>query len=308
MPLRVLLLINPAASRAQDRVEELTAWFAARSDVRTIVTREENDACDAIAAHGASVDRIVICGGDGTISSCLPHLVAAGTPFAVIPGGTANDFARTISLPADLIQAAEVALNGAPRRIDVGRVNGRYFINVASVGVATRVTDAQTKTLKKMWRALSYVVSLRQAVRGMKPFTATIEIDGSQSWRGRVYQISVGNGRFHGGGMTVSETAALDDDTLHLYFILPGTLWQLLWGLLNLRLGRPTAAEVLGLREGRRIAIETRREMPINADGEIVTHTPAVFTVDPDALTVLTPPDLPANQRGLSRPHPGAAI
>ncbi len=300
--MRVLLLINPGASRAQGRIDEIKAFFEQRAETHAIVTNSEDEVNPALREFGPDADRIVLCGGDGTLSHSLPELIALKKPFAVLPVGTANDFARTISVPLDLAEASSIALDGTPRQIDVGLVNGHHFINVASVGVASRVTAAQTPQLKKLWRALSYVVSLREAVRGMKPFTAKIEIDGAQTWSGKVYQVSVGNGRFHGGGMTVSETAALDDNMLHLYFILAGSFWQIVWGLLNLRLGRPTAADVLGLREGRTITVTTRRNMPINADGEIVTETPATFTVLPDALVVMTPSELPQNQKGLARP------
>ena len=83
------------------------------------------------------MDRIVIGGGDGTISSALPELLALGKPLAVLPLGTANDFAATIGLPADPLEAADVALHGRPHAIDVGLANDRPFLNVASVGVAT---------------------------------------------------------------------------------------------------------------------------------------------------------------------------
>ena len=69
------------------------------------------------------MDLIVIGGGDGTISKAMPQLLKLKRPFAVLPLGTANDFARTIGLPPDPLQAAEVALNGREHRIDVGLVN-----------------------------------------------------------------------------------------------------------------------------------------------------------------------------------------
>jgi diacylglycerol kinase (ATP) len=118
----------------------------------------------------------VIGGGDGTISKTLPQLLKLGKPFAVLPLGTANDFARTIELPMEM-QAAEVALTGRKHRIDVGLANGHPYLNVASVGVASRVAAHQSKDLKRKWRVLAYAIALMRSVRDLKPFFVQLDLD-----------------------------------------------------------------------------------------------------------------------------------
>ena len=127
-----------------------------------------------------NADRIVIGGGDGTISSALSELLRLDKPLAVLPLGTANDFARTLGVPADAMAAAEVALSGREHRIDVGSVNGRPFINVASVGLAAKVTEGNPRRLKRRWRVLSYLISLWRAVWAARPFYLEIELDGAR--------------------------------------------------------------------------------------------------------------------------------
>src|SRR5690606_41482749 len=134
--LRVLVLVNPNASRAQDVLAALPDWFAARAASTHIATDSEESLRQALDKHGPTADRIVIGGGEGTISRALPHILALGKPLAVLPLGTANDLANTLGVPADVLAAAQVALEGRPHKIDVGLVNGEPFVNVASIGVA----------------------------------------------------------------------------------------------------------------------------------------------------------------------------
>jgi YegS/Rv2252/BmrU family lipid kinase len=253
---------------------------------------------ETLRAQGPEADRIVIGGGDGTISRALPILLELGKPLAVLPLGTANDFARTLGLPPDQLAAACVALNGRPHTIDVGLVNGRPFLNVASVGVATKVAKEQSRELKRRFRTFAYAIGLFRALRDSRPFLATMLIDDKPAWSGPVYQVSVGNGRFHGGGLTVAEHAAIDDGKLDLYLVHPGPFWQLVACITHLKFGFSEPA-LLHRAGARRVALQTSPPKAINADGELGTETPAEFAILPQALTVIVPQALPPDHAGL---------
>ena len=282
---RVLLLLNRRASRAKDAAPQIQAWFAEQA-LLTVIDVNDEDAERSLERLGADADLIVIGGGDGTISKALPFLLERKKPFAVLPLGTANDFARTIGLPADPLEATEVALNGASRAIDVGTVNGHPYLNVASVGAAAKVAEAQSKEKKARWRVLAYALALFEVWRNLRPLFVEIGIDGEAAWSGSVYQIGIGNGRYHGGGLLIAPDAAIDDGMLDLYLVQPGRFSQLLASLLHLKFSfaRP---KVLKRRRGNRVTLSTMRPHPVNADGELVTETPAKFTVLPAALTVM---------------------
>ena len=209
-------------------------------------------------------------------------------PLAVLPLGTANDFARTLGVPADAIEAAETALSGREHGIDIGSVNGRPFINVASVGLAAKVTEAQSTALKRRWHVLSYLISLWRAVWEARPFYSEVELDGAPAWSGPVYQLSVGNGRFHGGGLTVADRAAIDDGKFDLYLVRPGAVWQLLACVTHLRFGF-AKPDLLERGTARRVTLRTATPKSINVDGELDGTTPATFELLPDALTVIVP-------------------
>jgi diacylglycerol kinase family enzyme len=135
----LLVVINPNASRAEEALAALTEWFAANTDAVVVIAHKKRDLKESLKAHGPAADRIVIGGGDGTLSKALPSLLKLNKPLAVLPLGTANDFARTIGLPADPLQAAEITLDGREHAVDVGFANGKPYLNVASVGVAAEV-------------------------------------------------------------------------------------------------------------------------------------------------------------------------
>ena len=139
--LRVLVVVNPNASRAEAVLPALSAWFTENCHAVFVVTKSKTERRRELETHGKDVDLIVLGGGDGTISKDLPQLLVLKRPFAVLPLGTANDFARTLGIPLDPLDAAKVALNGRSHRIDVGLVNNLPYLNVASVGIASKVGE-----------------------------------------------------------------------------------------------------------------------------------------------------------------------
>ncbi len=296
--MRILLVINPQASRAKAALADLRTWFAERAELTFVEATNLDGLTQALRAHGPTMDRIVIGGGDGTISGALPELLALGKPLAVLPLGTANDFARTLGLPEDAAAAATVAMEGREHRIDLGRVNGRPFLNVASVGIAAKALKTQSKALKRRWRVLSYPISLLRAVREAQPFHIEVDLDGTHCWSGAVYQASVGNGRFHGGGLTVAEHAAIDDGKFDLYFVRPGAAWQLAASLTHLKFGL-AKPDVLKKRTAKHVVLRTTEPRSLNVDGDLVGKTPATFEMLPAALIVLVPRDLDASHRGV---------
>ena len=98
------------------------------------------------------------------------------------------------------------------------------------------MAKVQSKELKSKWRVFAYAISLMQVVRSLQPFLSDSTLT-EPAWSGSVYQVSVGNGRFHGGGLTVAEEAAIDDGKLNLYLVYPGRFWQLVASLMHLKFG-----------------------------------------------------------------------
>ncbi len=287
--MRLLVLINPKASRAQAALPSLQQWFEAQPDARLIVAQSHHDLRQSLREFGPSADRIIVGGGDGTLSSALRELLMLDKPLGILPLGTANDLARTLSLPDHPLAAAEVALQGREHRIDIGVVNERPFLNVASVGIASNVSRAQNAERKRTWAKLSYVIAFREVIRKARPFYVWITLDNKTHWKGMAHQVSVGNGRFHGGGLIVAEHAAIDDGELNVYVVRPGTLLQLVACLATLKLGFGRGLDALMQTPAREVRIRTSHPKPVDVDGDIKAETPSSVTILRHALRVIIP-------------------
>lgn len=246
------------------------------------------DIGDAIRRDCRTVDLVILGGGDGTMNAAVEALVECGLPLGILPTGTGNDLARTLDIPTDLEEAAAVIGAGRRHAIDLGWVNGKHFFNAASIGLSAEVTRHHTKERKRRYWIFAYVLSLRDAWRNTRPFRARLICDGRRM-RLRAIQVTVGNGRHYGGGMTVSDNAAIDDGWLDVYCLRAGSFWSLLMLFPALRLGRLRCGESVHVTRGREVEVHTRRRLPVNTDGELTAHTPAEFRVVRGALTVFVP-------------------
>ena len=286
---QALLLVNRAARQGESSLEAGLDFLRSRGFELVVSYPDTPEAiAEAIGACDARVDLVIVGGGDGTIHLALPAVVASGKPLGILPLGTANDLARTLGIPPDPVQACAVIAAGRVQRIDLGLVNGRYFLNVANIGLGVRVNRQLSGETKGRWGVLAYGRGILAALRENRSFRVEIVCEGRRS-RHRSIQIAVGNGRHYGEGMTIAADAAIDDHLLHLYSVEPQSLWRLLRLAPSFMWGEYPRRSGVRLMSGRRIDIRTRRPLPIYADGEPATHTPAEFKVVANALPVFVP-------------------
>ena len=242
----------------------------------------------AAAPPGRGFDRVVIGGGDGTLNAAIPGLLKAGLPFGIMPLGTANDLARSLGIPFELDAAAQVI---AERRAASGRSRRGQRPSVFQRRQHRLQRRARVRAEGRGEAALGqagYGVAALGLLRRARPFTVTLIHDGLTE-QVRTIQVSVGNGRHYGGGMTVAEDARPDDGVLDVYSLEVGTgggWWRCCPGC-----GAAPRAAVGDVRAFRTTALElrTRRPRPVNTDGELTTHTPASFRLRPAALRVFAP-------------------
>lgn len=243
-----------------------------------------------IVKEGARADMVVIGGGDGTLNAAAAGLAELKLPFGILPLGTANDLARTLGIPPDLESALDIIAGGRIRSIDIGIVNDVMYFNVASVGLSAELAEKLTAETKRRFGRLGYAIAAFRVLAGARPFRADIISDGERV-RSLTLQIAVGNGRYYGGGNVIEKDADIDDESLRLYSLEFVKAWRMVMMLHSFRSGEHGALDEVRTLRANRFEVRTRRTRPVNADGELVTQTPAVFTVSPKAVDVFVPPE-----------------
>jgi diacylglycerol kinase (ATP) len=286
---RSLLLINPQARRGaaaqtavRQRLESLGLELVeeAIEDPQTLP--------DLIRRYGDQVDRVIIGSGDGTVNAAIQGLLDTGLPLGVIPLGTANNLARTLGIPAAPLEACEVIAAGRVKAIDLGWVNGNYFLNVAGMGLSTKINQSVEKQFKRQWGVIAYMVTAFKLMLKERRFRAEIRCNG-ESVRVKTYQITVCNGRFYGSGLTVAADADIDDHRLDLCSLEVDHWWQALGLIPSVFRGEYATEQGMRLIQGQELEIFTRKRRSIDTDGEVTTQTPATFRVIPGAIGVYVP-------------------
>jgi diacylglycerol kinase (ATP) len=286
---KALLIANPKSRNGQMSLDRVVEYLKVKGfDIVRTTLNGADDISASIIANRRQVQMVLVAGGDGTMRAAASGLVETGLPLGILPTGTANDLARTLDIPPDLQSAARIISDGNLKSIDVGLVNSHHFFNVASIGLSAAVTKSLTPETKRRFGRFGYGVAALKALMTSGSFNAEITNKGEKTIV-RTLQIAVGNGRFYGGGNAVERDAAIDDGHLDLYSLEFENVWKLALMLRSFRAGQHGLWEEVRTAKCVNFEIRTSRPRSINLDGEIVTKTPAVFSVVPNAVKVFVP-------------------
>ncbi|WP_186396224.1 lipid kinase YegS [Stappia sp. TSB10GB4] len=295
---RLLLILNGKSAQREDVRGAVERVRGEGCEIRVRVTYDGDDAAqfarEAVRLAGDARPQVIVAGGgDGTVNQVVAAALeadpATDCAFGVLPLGTANDFATGLGLPVDDAAAAlALCAAAAPRRIDVGRINGRVFVNVASGGSVTRITRETDPRAKRLLGGAAYLIAGASRIGELAPTRAAFAADGF-SWEGDFIAMAIGNGRLAGGGVPLCAEARVDDGRLDLtLFPQPDAdnLMTLLSGLL-----REPGSQFDGYaRKARftRLTIEAEEDLALNLDGEPMSARRLDVQVDPAALSFIT--------------------
>ncbi len=273
------LVLNGKSAGDEAVREAVSALRAGGQPLSVRVTWEAGDADryvrEAITANAAV---IIAGGGDGTLSEVAQALAHAGDDaqalpaLALLPLGTANDFASAAGIPVEPLPALRLAADGDAVPIDLLRVDGdgqvRWCANLASGGFGTEVTVDTHDGLKKVLGGMAYVLTGISRLGRIEPVRARVHGEGFD-WQGGFIALGIGNGRQAGGGQVLCPDALLDDGLLELTLVpeLAGELMPTLGTLFSE--GRRAALEQVAERARlQELWIEAEQPMTLNLDGE----------------------------------------
>lgn len=240
----------------------------------------------AVEAVHAGVETVAVCAGDGTIQEAANALAGTSAKLAVLPGGRCNDLALALGLPHDPRAIAHIIANGKARQISLGRVNGRYFCTVATLGFDSAVS-AFVHTMKMPLKGtLAYVYGVLRALPGFR--SPRVELCGDfGTLQTSVFLCAVGNTPFYGGGIKIVPSADVSDDQFDVCVVPGVSRLRVLWLLPQAIHGHHTSAPEVKMLRTRGLEINSEEKLEIWADGELLAHTPAKLEVVPQALGVV---------------------
>ena len=304
---RTLVIVNPrsrngATGRRWDAVERKLLEALGPCEVER--TRAPRHA-QRLAREGvrAGIERVVVAGGDGTVSEVVSGLLAADlgsyAQIGLLPLGTGGDLARTLHIPADLDAALACIAHGRTRSIDAGRAtysDGQglrttsHFLNVASFGISGLITQLVNAGSKALGGTAAFLAGTVRGIARYRGETVTLRLDGQVIHEGRLVLAAAANGNYFGGGMHIAPEARPDDGKFDVVVIGDMTKWQLLSHLPSIYRGRHLDHPGVGFQRGAVLEADADPgRVWIELDGEPVGCLPARFEVVPGAVSVLGP-------------------
>ncbi len=231
---KLVFIVNPCAGqkKAKRLLSELIEILnRAAYSVLVHITAAPGDGEQAVLRYAPEVDRIICCGGDGTFNEVVSGLLKSGVdiPLGYIPAGSTNDFAASLKLSGNLLQAARDAVTGVPVKLDVGCFNGRYFSYVASFGIFTQVSYSTPQSMKNLLGHAAYVLSGIQALSQLKSYFLRFTLEDGTVIEDSFIFGAISNSTSVGGILTLDVNRVdMSDGSLELLLIrTPRSLFEL---------------------------------------------------------------------------------
>jgi diacylglycerol kinase (ATP) len=285
------IIVNPIAGAIVKR--DVLLKQLRRLDPRKLCLTKRAGEAETLAraAIRAGCDYIIAAGGDGTLNEVIngiasPHPIR-GVRMGIVPLGTANDFARSMKLPArmedniDILRAKQTVL------VDLVRVTGkrtRYFINVSAGGFSGIVDEKLTPQIKSTWGPLAYFRSAAAALPKLRAYRTTVIFDDVERSEVELYNIVIANGQFVAGGLPIAPDASVCDGLLDILLVPKRPAREMALLTAQMLLGKHLSSDAIPFRKARRISVKSRPRMWFNVDGEPFGDDPAVFQIIPRAL------------------------
>lgn len=289
------LILNPVSGRdaGPDYLPEINARLRARVGFLDVaMTVAEGDATDLAAqAVREGVERLFVCGGDGTLNEVLNGV--AGVPdglaqvaFGLIPLGTGNDFATALGLPAKIGAAIDQLFDAPAVNVDVGRLNDRHFVNVSAGGFIAEVSDAVNPQLKTIAGKLAYLLGGAQVMLTHEAAMAEIDLGGSR-FSQPLHAFAVCNSKLVGGGRLIGPYAEFDDGLLDVCLITAMPLVEFIALLQRVSDGQHVDDDRVRYMRAGELSMRFDRTVKVNTDGQVLEARTCRYDVTPRAARFL---------------------
>jgi len=287
-----VLIANPTAGNARARSVAEQAALAVQDAGQAVelrYTRAKGHATElAQQAVAEGAERLVVCGGDGTIGETLAPLAGSHTALGLLPCGTCNDLARALAVPLRVEAAVDNLLCGEVRTIDLGRVGDRFFATIAAFGFDAEVNRRMESAQGPLSGRIRYILeALRHLVR-YQPIRVRLCGDFGEIEQ-EVLQVSTANARNYGGNLCVAPDADLGDGLFDVVVVDSVPRRAILPLMIRLFWRTHVRHPAVRVERTARLVLHTASPHSVYADGDHLDQTPIVLEISPAALRVVVP-------------------
>jgi YegS/Rv2252/BmrU family lipid kinase len=290
---KVLLFYNPNAGNGlfKTNLDVIVERFQAKKLLIILVRASKADVLDAIlkTIDQNEYRQIIAAGGDGTINICINAMLKNNIdlPLAIFPAGTANDFAYCLDLPLEINKMIDVALGNNFTYSDVGKVNNKYFLNVAAMGMIVDVSQKTDPDMKNTLGVVSYYIRGIAEVPNLKPIPIKIVSD-EFSGEEKMYFMLVMNGRSAGGFKRITPTAEINDGLFDVIIFREMPIMDFIPLLIDVLQGNHKQNKNVLCFKTNKLYIESPNIVGTDIDGEKGEDFPLNFTLLPKRIKIYT--------------------
>ena len=284
------VIVNERSSRVARHLRELPQMLAARGievDAFVVVADERALRGCAKRAVKAKTSLLIVGGGDGSMTTVANVLAYRKTTLGILPLGTGNSFAQTLSLPTDLESAIDTIAAGRAVTVDLGTINGKYFANFATIGLSSEIAEATPHALKPIVGTAAYVAGGIVPFLRHRPFRARIRFDDAKSTF-PTHQIVVANGRFFG-SQPVTPDATIKNGKLAFFTTSGVSHLAVAEMYVAMAFGKQTQLPDAISFTARDIVVKAKPKQRVTIDGNPFGTTPVRLGIAKNALRVIVP-------------------
>ena len=274
--MKYVFIINPASGKTDyDKIKENIIKTLENEEYEIYETKAPKEATE-IASRFKNEENTVVysVGGDGTLNEVVNGIAEGKCKLGIIPTGSGNDFCRTLKEA----QTENV-------RLDLGKVNGRYFINIASVGMDAETCNNANKIKSKIKLHSSYYLALIHTFLTFKSKSLKLKID-KNVYAGDYIIAAICNGKYYGGGFKIAPVASFDDNQFDIYLVSKAGKLKLIKILLALLKSEHEKYNEVRKYTGKNITITSENNLIVNIDGEITISKNIEIEMIEDALII----------------------
>jgi diacylglycerol kinase family enzyme len=291
------VIVNAGARKAEDSAvqRQLVQLFTARGLRADIQLARSGAGIVELARRATKADSsvVVAAGGDGTINAVASELVGSNKILGVLPMGTLNHLAKDLGMPLDLESAVDIIAQQTLSRIDIGEVNGRYFLNNSGLGLYPGIVherEQQQAQGRSKW--LAFFSALLIIIHRYPLLTVRLSTE-DRELRRRTPMVFVGNNEYELQGLNMGSRRSLNRGKLFLYVTREMSRWRLFKIGLAALFGRLSDIHDFDAMSVREVSVQARRRrLRVALDGEVVVmRLPLRYRIHPAALRVIVPAD-----------------